>query len=66
MWRQKLTEIKEGDNEREEPHVGQARGERARQAEDNVGEERETRLGIRKKKPQQERFPNKEMVQKSN
>lgn len=49
MWRQKLTEIKEGDDVREEPHAGQARGERARQAEDNVGEERETRLEIRKK-----------------
>lgn len=49
MWRQKLTEIKEGDDKRKEPHVGQARGERARQAEDNIGEERETRLEIRKK-----------------
>lgn len=55
MWRQKLTEIKEGDREREEPHVRWARGERARQAEDNVREERETRLKIRKK-TQQERF----------
>ena len=44
MWRQKLIEITEGDNEKEELHVRWARGERARQAEDNIREERETRL----------------------
>lgn len=56
MWRQKLINITEGDTEREEPHVRWARGERARQTEDNVREERETRLEIRKKKHNKEDF----------